>query len=92
MITVTINVTNPQELRALADQLEHVASVRVFAQSAPTPSHAEPVVPSKPAAPVARVCPDHQVAKPSKFGGIFCPRQLPDGSHCRWTAEVEEAA
>ena len=30
------------------------------------------------------VCPDHNIAKESKFGGLYCPTQLPTGAYCPW--------
>ena len=36
------------------------------------------------------VCPEHGIAAASKFGGLYCPTKLEDGSWCPWRSDAGE--
>jgi len=40
--------------------------------------------------PVARVCPEHHIAKPSKVapGQVYCPKRIETGEYCGWKADA----
>ena len=70
-----------------ARQLTENAQVRAAQRSATTKRQA-------PVEQAAQVCPDHGVAKASRYNGFYCPTRREDGSWCpwRWPARKREAA
>lgn len=54
--------------------------------SKPAPGKSAPLQPS---GGEDEVCPVHGISTASKFGGLYCPTKLSDGSWCPWRSEAE---
>lgn len=67
--TITIEASGPGDLVAIAKLLE------AQARGQGPIAHRQEQGPE---------CPVHHSAKESKHGGLYCPRQLDDGTYCKW--------